>query len=169
MSDTTPVSTAPDAVNPTDITTNATTTQLKKENVILLQEQMSQGPRGYESVYGTSYVTRAVCTSEDAANTQMATLTEADEAATFVLLKVPLDTVFPRGLPPGAEPAIRQRQHYHKSMRTEDNDAHLENLQVPASTYTRDRKIREAEMRQRLNVQPMPQERRHPVTQSNSK
>ncbi len=142
-------------------------------NVILVQELVEHGPQGYETVYGTSYVTRVVCTSQESADQQLTVLTENDLNATFLLLKVPLDKAFPKGLPPGAEPPVRPP--YRMTQNSMQNDSYdmdivaeahiLEHLQVPASTYERDRKIREAEMRQRLNVRPIPAERpRHPVT-----
>ncbi len=144
-------------------------------NVYLVQELVEHGPRGYETAYGSSYVTRAVCTSENAANKQLETLSEVDETSVFLLLKVPLDKVFPKGLPPGAEPPARPPYRFSKAQESEtyqnseEAEAHIaEHLQVPAETYELDRKIREAEMRQRLNVQPIPPPRlKQHSTQSN--
>lgn len=155
----------------TNRTNAATPLRLKMEphtGMYLIQQEIIRGPREFASAYDKSYQTRAACTTEEKAK-ELALLLSQDEQTecAFVILNVPLDMIFPPGLPPGTHITPR-----HESLKTattnrneDDLDSHakthiLEHLQVAPEVYERDRRIREAELMQRRHIQALPAERK---------
>ena len=125
------------------------------ETVYLIQEQVERGPREFAHAYEPTFVTRAVCTSEDEA----AKLREeiADEGNALILLKVPFNEVFPRNLSAAATQETQLCRSSKSSDATPDHRTPVtttNHLQVDPATYERDRKIREAEMMTRWNIHP---------------
>jgi len=133
-----------------------TTKEVKHDSVYLIQQQWPRGPREYQSAYETVYVTRAVCSTLERANELVQELKEREKAHHgYVLLQVPADQTF-------------SAEHHNGELNAYGGSGSLGDCHVPASTagkqtlyvdpatYTRDRKIKEAEMMTRYNVRPVP-------------